>query len=868
MLGQEDKDRLAGGVARRAYLRSVSWSDRSPNRPNPKPQTNSKARACLPPLQPLSITRHPVEEWPKPGSDDLGVWPNPQTPRESIKALDKSNPGQPTVREFEFKKDKLAFFDKECSRIADHIYLGSDAVAKNRTILSQNGITHVLNCVGFVCPEYFKSDLVYKTLWLQDSPSEDITSILYDVFDYFEDVREQGGRVLVHCCQGVSRSTSLVIAYLMWREGQSFEDAFQYVKAARGVTNPNMGFSCQLLQCQKRVHATPASPNSMLRMYRMAPHSSYDPLHLVPKMLSHPGVKGLDSRGAFIVHVPSAIYVWMGKNCSSAMSNQAVVAANQVIRYERAQGPTLSIKEGEEPPEFWEALACGQFLADGCNKVEIDKEEATSCRNNKMTAVVHTRVGERKVDEYDLDFELFHKALAGGVVPPFSVSNNGSETCLPARENGWSRLRQKFAQGMMKELVTAAKVNCETVPFSDGSQMEIDASKEVEHPVSLIECSSPLSPSARCSPDSFDCFPDSSASRISDTCKEAEYSTSLTDSSLPPRSPYGSPDSFSCLRDRSPKFGSKSPTLSPSTSDYSSSSFTFSPSSSNWSDLSRQPSPSGLEAVDPFSVKKSFSYDNYGRPYEKTAPLPADAFSAGPTLRVANTCFPCKGSSLSIAERRGSNPPPRMFLQSVDEPSQGSKNLTRSWSFSLPDIDDDMMMDVQGDQIENESEELVLGAVLASAVKDSEGETESKEVSGKFHRPSVDGIIRPTTPILYQWPTMNKVDMNFFCELDAKSIYMLLAPNVSLDSDNPCNLFVWLGREVFCEEELNQSINTGGTCKNSHLQWEMIGRNFLDQMNLPVNIPVQMVVEGMEPEEFLSHLNCFSFQKLERKSHC
>lgn len=114
------------------------------------------------------------------------------------------------------------------------------------------------------------------TLWLRDSPSEDITSILYDVFDYFEDVREQGGRVLVHCSKGVSRSNSLVIAYLMWREKLSFEDAFQHVKAARGVTNPNMGFASQLLQFQKRVHAMPASPSSVIRMYRMAPHSQND----------------------------------------------------------------------------------------------------------------------------------------------------------------------------------------------------------------------------------------------------------------------------------------------------------------------------------------------------------------------------------------------------------------------------------------------------------------------------------------------------------------------------------------------------------------------------------------------------------------
>ncbi|EFJ28087.1 hypothetical protein SELMODRAFT_91575, partial [Selaginella moellendorffii] len=213
------------------------------------------------------------------------------------------------------KRDKFAFFEKECSRVAEHIYLGSDAVARNRETLLANKITHVLNCVGFICKEYFRDDFKYHTLWLQDSPSEDITSILYDVFDYFEEVRELGGRVFVHCCQGVSRSTALVIAYLMWREGRSFEDAFQDVKAARGITNPNMGFACQLLQAQKRVHASPASPNSILRMYRMAPHSPYDALHLVPKTINNPSPTALDSRGAFVVHVPSAIFVWIGRKC-------------------------------------------------------------------------------------------------------------------------------------------------------------------------------------------------------------------------------------------------------------------------------------------------------------------------------------------------------------------------------------------------------------------------------------------------------------------------------------------------------------------------------------------------------------------------
>ncbi|MED6217869.1 hypothetical protein PIB30_021666 [Stylosanthes scabra] len=601
----------AGGTpARRAYSRSVSWTDRSPSsRHKPPPQPpNTKPRPFLPPLLPLAISKRSAEEWPSAGSDDLGVWPIPQTPRG----------GGGSTKEFQFKRDKLAFFDKECSRIAEHIYLGSDTVAKNHELLRQNGITHVLNCVGYVCAEYFKKDFVYKTLWLQDSPSEDITSILYDVFDYFEDVREQGGRVYVHCCQGVSRSSSLVIAYLMWREGQSFEDAFQYVKNARGVTNPNMGFACQLLQCQKRVHAMPASPNSILRMYRMAPHSPYDPLHLVPKTVSQPGAKALDSRGAFLVHVPSTIYVWIGKNCSPVMASDARGAALQVVRYERAKGPILKIHEGEEVPQFWTALSSG----------DSEKEEVEI---GQMADI-----GARKVGDYDLDFEIFYKAVAGGVVPPFSVSSAGPETCLPVSERGWGILRRKLATGVMKELLSSPKLS--------------SGDTEVE----------PLSPSSN---HSFECYLNDD--NKNSEAKVVEEASEAMDSS---------PSSISGVASNSFPWN-KSPTLSPSSSDYASS-FTFSPSSANWSDLSfvssRQPSPSGMESTTedaPLAESSSWLL------HKEVTSTPEKFLAANHGLGAASSYFQMKGSSPSIAERRGSNPLPRVLLSSINESSQVHKNM-------------------------------------------------------------------------------------------------------------------------------------------------------------------------------------------------
>ncbi|XP_020574408.1 protein-tyrosine-phosphatase MKP1 [Phalaenopsis equestris] len=528
MRSEEDSGSVPIVGGRKAFWRSASWSssrtasvpddvasgDASENAssngqfrrfpPTPlTPRSNSsKARSCLPPLQPLSIARRSLDEWPKASSDDVGECLQPPTP--SGRA-EPSRPGEGLKVDLsslrsQVKKDQIAFFDKECSKVADHIYLGGDYVARNREILRENGITHVLNCVGFVCAEYFKAHLVYKTLWLQDSPTEDITSILYDVFDYFEDVREQGGRVLVHCCQGVSRSTSLVIAYLMWREGQSFDDAFQFVKAARGIANPNMGFACQLLQCQKRVHAIPLSPNSGLRMYRMAPHSPYDALHLVPKMLNDPSSAALDSRGAFILHVVCTIFVWIGKNCDLVIEKDAKAAAFQVVRYEKVPGPIITVEEGEEPADFWDAFSNPRAGLD--NATNVEKEEVESGRK--------PIVGKRRVEAYDVDFDLFYQAITGGVVPPFPSSGPGQETHLPARESNWSILRRKFLSRTMFKV------------FSNSALIQ-----EVDPHVNRVQI------------------------------LNAESSTSPT---------YLSPNSFSSDSSGSSKSSSESPTISPSTS--------------------------------------------------------------------------------------------------------------------------------------------------------------------------------------------------------------------------------------------------------------------------------------------------------------
>ena len=107
-----------------------------------------------------------------PSCSSVGSSPRkPGLQPKTLKALDlralPRDEGPPT--ELRARRDKFAFFEQECTRVVDGLYLGSDSVARNWDTLEAAGITHVVNCVGFIYPAYFADRLKYKTLYLQGS---------------------------------------------------------------------------------------------------------------------------------------------------------------------------------------------------------------------------------------------------------------------------------------------------------------------------------------------------------------------------------------------------------------------------------------------------------------------------------------------------------------------------------------------------------------------------------------------------------------------------------------------------------------------------------------------------------------------------
>ncbi|XP_066568668.1 dual specificity protein phosphatase 2-like [Amia ocellicauda] len=129
------------------------------------------------------------------------------------------------------------------------LFLGSARDASQWEGLAGRGITAVLN-VSSRCPNVFEGRLDYRTLRLEDSLATDLTPTLPHAIRFIDSVRERGGRVLVHCQAGVSRSAAVCLAYLMESRRLPLAEALAFVRQRRAAVAPNLAFMGQLLQLE------------------------------------------------------------------------------------------------------------------------------------------------------------------------------------------------------------------------------------------------------------------------------------------------------------------------------------------------------------------------------------------------------------------------------------------------------------------------------------------------------------------------------------------------------------------------------------------------------------------------------------------
>ena len=125
--------------------------------------------------------------------------------------------------------------------IPNKLYLGNNESAKNLEILQNHNITSILIC-GYFLSEFFPGQSIYKTLEIQDNEYEIIINSLIKGIEFIENNKT----ILVHCREGISRSSTIVIGYIMYKEKKSYNEAENFVREKKDDIKPNENFVKQL----------------------------------------------------------------------------------------------------------------------------------------------------------------------------------------------------------------------------------------------------------------------------------------------------------------------------------------------------------------------------------------------------------------------------------------------------------------------------------------------------------------------------------------------------------------------------------------------------------------------------------------------
>ncbi|KAL2787360.1 protein-tyrosine phosphatase-like protein [Aspergillus keveii] len=172
------------------------------------------------------------------------------------------------------------------------LYISDRFAARSNALLTEHGITHILSLLRWEDrprPSSYKDEtddgtetitntgsdlprIARKHVDMNDDPLDDLLARLDDMLDWVHaaigpaplntdkkdqvneekkpgmdaSTRRSRGHVLVHCNQGISRSGSVVVAYIMKYLSLPYAAALLTARQSRPIISPNTGFEYQL----------------------------------------------------------------------------------------------------------------------------------------------------------------------------------------------------------------------------------------------------------------------------------------------------------------------------------------------------------------------------------------------------------------------------------------------------------------------------------------------------------------------------------------------------------------------------------------------------------------------------------------------
>ena len=129
------------------------------------------------------------------------------------------------------------------SKIIENLYLGNIDDVQSVKFIRENNIKLIINAaIEVIVPIHEDVNIIMNLQW-HDSMEQ---SINFCFLDYLTNVihsfLKENKAVLVNCFAGISRRSTIVMAYMMKYYNMTFDEAFNYVQSKRWIVNPNPNF--------------------------------------------------------------------------------------------------------------------------------------------------------------------------------------------------------------------------------------------------------------------------------------------------------------------------------------------------------------------------------------------------------------------------------------------------------------------------------------------------------------------------------------------------------------------------------------------------------------------------------------------------
>eukprot|EP01112_Ceratiomyxa_fruticulosa_P023668 TRINITY_DN915_c0_g1_i4.p1 TRINITY_DN915_c0_g1~~TRINITY_DN915_c0_g1_i4.p1 ORF type:complete len:221 (-),score=20.07 TRINITY_DN915_c0_g1_i4:201-863(-) len=138
------------------------------------------------------------------------------------------------------------------------LYLGDSVSVNNFEFQRQHNIKYIISLCNSPkdlpkSKRDYPHDYEFLGFEATDLDSYNISQHFEECFEFIERAKSEKKAVLIHCLQGVSRSSTICCAYLMKERGLTTLKSLQFLKQKRPCIVPNCGFMLRLLIFEQKL---------------------------------------------------------------------------------------------------------------------------------------------------------------------------------------------------------------------------------------------------------------------------------------------------------------------------------------------------------------------------------------------------------------------------------------------------------------------------------------------------------------------------------------------------------------------------------------------------------------------------------------